>query len=91
MEVVSNCPQFEYTFFCKALLIFHCKKRYRNIKYYMYNYYYYRIDFGCVSKRLYMCIETTWICIETTCIEMTLYRNDRKPCSAKTETGTCKF
>ena len=26
-----------------------------------------------------MCIETTLICIETTCIETTLYRNDRKP------------
>ena len=26
----------------------------------------YRIDLRCVSKRLYMCIETTSICIETT-------------------------
>ena len=25
-------------------------------------------------------IETTSICLETTCIETTLYRNDRKPC-----------
>ena len=40
---------------------------------------FYRIDFRCVSKRLYMCIETTSICIETTCIEKTLYRNDRIP------------
>ena len=28
---------------------------------------------------LYMCIETTLICIETTCIETTLYRNDQIP------------
>ena len=33
---------------------------------------FYRIDLRCVSKRLYMCIETTSICIETN-----LYRNDR--------------
>ena len=39
----------------------------------------YRNDFQCVSKRLFMCIETTSICIETTCIETTLYRNDRTP------------
>ena len=39
----------------------------------------YRNDFRCVSKRLYMCIETTSICIETTRNETTLYRNDRKP------------
>ena len=26
----------------------------------------YRIELRCVSKRLYMCIETTSICIETT-------------------------
>ena len=26
---------------CKALLIFYCKKRYRNIKYYYYYYYFY--------------------------------------------------
>ena len=31
-------------------------------------------------KRLYMCIETTSVCVETTCIKTTLYRNDhRKP------------
>ena len=32
------------------------------------------------KKRLYnLCIETTSICLKTTCIETTLYRNDRKP------------
>ena len=41
----------------------------------------YRNDFWFVSKRLLICIETTLICIETTCIETTLYRNDRKPSS----------
>ena len=39
----------------------------------------YRNDFLFVSKRLFICIETTSICIETTCIETTLYRNDRTP------------
>ena len=39
----------------------------------------YRIDFRCASKRLYICIVTNSICIKTTCIEKTLYRNDRTP------------
>ena len=44
------------------------------------------LDFTSVSKRLqfasnrlYMCNELTSICIETACIETTLYRNDRTP------------
>ena len=32
-----------------------------------------------VSNRLYVCNESTSTCIETTCIETTLYRNDREP------------
>ena len=39
----------------------------------------YRIDFSHVSRWLYICIKTTSICIETTCIETTLYQTDRKP------------
>ena len=39
----------------------------------------YQIDLRCVSKRLHICIETTSICIEMTCIETTLYRNNRTP------------
>ena len=34
----------------------------------------YQIDFRCVSKRLYMCIEMTSICIGMTCIETTGHR-----------------
>ena len=45
----------------------------------------YRNDFLFVSKRLFICIETTSICIETTCIETTLYRNDRTPVDMSTE------
>ena len=37
-----------------------------------------------VSKRLFICIEMTSICIETTCIETTLYRNDRTPTTVTT-------
>ena len=29
-------------------------------------------------SRVYFCIETTSVCIESTCIETTLYRNDRE-------------
>ena len=50
----------------------------------------YRNDFSCVSKRLYMCIETTSICIETTCIETTLYRNDRKPLNLQAFFHECR-
>ena len=36
-----------------------------------------RIEFLHVSNRLWWCLETTSICIESTCMETTLYRNDR--------------
>ena len=35
-----------------------------------------------VLNRLYMCIDMASICIETTCVETTLYRNNRKLCAA---------
>ena len=38
-----------------------------------------RIDFLRVSNRLWWCLETTSICIESTCIETTLHGNDRNP------------
>ena len=41
-----------------------------------------------VSNRLYMCNEFTSICIETACIETTLYRNVREPDDLASEVET---